>query len=50
MSCDTMSNLIRYRCNNKNCVVDFFRGGAEDTECPVCQSRNVTIVEFGVKE
>jgi len=44
-----MSNLIRYRCNNKECIADFFRGGVE-TECPICKSKNISIVEFGVKQ
>lgn len=45
-----MSNLIRYQCNNNKCYADYFRGGTEDTECPICGSKNITIVDFGAKE
>jgi len=38
--------MLRFFC--KNCQSKF-RGGAEDTECPVCGSRQITIIGVGYK-
>jgi len=45
-----MSNLIRYKCNNKKCECDYFRGGPNERECPLCGSTIISIVKYGVKE
>jgi len=45
-----MSNLIRYRCKNPNCECDYYRGGPNDRECPLCKKNNTEIVEYGVGE
>jgi hypothetical protein len=42
--------MIQYKCNNPKCKIYNmnFRGGAEDTECPMCGSRDVVIVNMEV--
>jgi len=42
--------MIRYRCLNEECICTYFRGGSEDTACPVCNSRKIIVVELGVGE
>lgn len=41
--------MIRYHCNNPSCECDFFRGGADEA-CPICGTKDVTIVETNVGE
>jgi len=45
-----MSSLIRYKCRNKDCVCDFFRGGGGETECPICGGKDISIEELDVSE
>jgi len=35
--------MIRYFCNNCG---QFFRGGVEDKQCPLCNSNNIKLVEI----
>jgi len=41
--------LMRYQCNNEDCVCAFFRGGVNEC-CPLCGTNDVTIIARNVGE